>query len=146
LANKTASISDFGLQDPSAVIPKVFSADHWWSANFYINQYVVLHGPPNFYKWSTNQKSLGTTAPVYSQYKTGFRPVSWQQQSCPFGVHEDFLWASSTNFCRKLAAFWCKFLLPYGSCRLMALVLPPYCTCFVVLIFWRAVQKSIAFF
>ncbi len=55
-----------------AVIPKVCSADHrWsarlaedqlkWSANPYIIQYFVLRGPPNFSKWSSNQKSLGTT-------------------------------------------------------------------------------------
>ncbi len=27
-----------------------------------MNQYIVLRGPPNFSKWSTNLKSLGTTA------------------------------------------------------------------------------------
>jgi len=44
------------------VIPKVCSADHWWSANPYIIQYFVLRGPTNFSKWSANQKSLGFTA------------------------------------------------------------------------------------
>jgi len=46
----------------SPMIPKVCSADHWWSANPDKNQYFVLGGAPNYSKWSAHRKSLGTTA------------------------------------------------------------------------------------
>ncbi len=44
-----------------AVVPKVCSADHKWSANPYRNQYFVLRGALKYFNWSANQKSLGTT-------------------------------------------------------------------------------------
>jgi len=60
------SIKEYSVQWYRSVIPKVCSEDHWWSARLaevdpYINQYFVLREPPNFSKWSANQKSLGTT-------------------------------------------------------------------------------------
>ncbi len=44
----------------SSVILKVCSANHWWYANPYLNQYFVLRGPPNYSKWSAYRKSLET--------------------------------------------------------------------------------------
>ncbi len=49
----------------SAVIPKVCSADHWWSTHPYKNQYFVLLGAPNYFKWSALRKGLGTTDVEY---------------------------------------------------------------------------------
>ena len=43
------------------LIPKVCSADHWWSANPYTNQYFVLRGALKYFKWSALRTSLGTT-------------------------------------------------------------------------------------
>ncbi len=44
-----------------SMIPKVCSANHKWSANHYTNQYVELRRALKCFKWSTHQKSLGTT-------------------------------------------------------------------------------------
>ncbi len=67
------------LQEPfchpsTAVIPKVCSADHWWSAIPHKNQYFELRGALKYIKWSAFQKSLGTTVaqccPTLSPFAT----------------------------------------------------------------------------
>ena len=75
-----------------AVIPKVCSVDRWWSASLaevvresHINQCFDHCGPPNFCKWSANQKSLGSTGLREKEYQ-GFCNDSFVLKSSMIGA------------------------------------------------------------
>ncbi len=82
------------------VIPKVCSADHKWSTNPYTNQYFVLRG---YFKWSTQQKSLESTALnhsiIFEMYFVGTTSVGIVSCSCS-------LWEGVNDLAANISCPW----------------------------------------
>jgi len=80
-----------------------------WSANPYKNQYFVLRGAPNYFKWSAHWKSLGTTAVVSSLFATflislSFSLYHYQSGGEPIKKRNQFL------LCVRFETLKCFFL------------------------------------
>ncbi len=114
--------------ESSSVIPKVCSADHWWSAIPYKNQYFELCGALKCRKWSVLQKTLWTTdlAPrVVNDDKVG---QCWSSYKCwiviSFSLKFLYVWRMSLmtqQLCLRLIFFILtshNFVFVYKVCVL----------------------------